>query len=348
MTESLYSKIAGLNLSVDALSLEPLELQVGGWRRLTTVVCLGGSGHEGRGEDVNYSRAEQQAFQAKDLKPLWLQTNFDGFCRALDHVDLAHGVDESPDARLFRRWAFESAALDLALRQNGLSLGEALGREHQPVQFVSSTGLGEPPSLVSLIAWLDADPTLRFKVDWSPQWSSEFCSSLAGLDVVDVVDLKGLYRGSFRGPEPSAEGYSRVLEHFPTAWIEDPAITDETKGCLEPARDRITWDANLHSLSDLIQLQDVPRCINIKPSRFGRVEELLRVYEYCESRDIAMYGGGQFELGPGRRQVQVLASLFHPDSPNDVAPSAFNEGSARPGLPTSPIPPSEFSASRGF
>ena len=38
-----------------------------------------------------------------------------------------------------------------------------------------------------------------------------------------------------------------------------------------------------------------------------------------------MYGGGQFELGIGRTQIQELASLFHPDMPNDVAPAEFNE-----------------------
>ena len=27
-----------------------------------------------------------------------------------------------------------------------------------------------------------------------------------------------------------------------------------------------------------------------------------------------------FELGPGRGQLQYLASLFHPDGPNDLAP----------------------------
>ena len=52
-----------------------------------------------------------------------------------------------------------------------------------------------------------------------------------------------------------------------------------------------------------------------------------------------MYGGGQFELGPGRRQIQRLASLFYADGPNDVAPSEYNDGPAREGLPTSPLPP---------
>ena len=38
-----------------------------------------------------------------------------------------------------------------------------------------------------------------------------------------------------------------------------------------------------------------------------------------------MYGGGQFELGPGRGQIQYLASVFHPDGPNDVAPTGFKK-----------------------
>ena len=52
-----------------------------------------------------------------------------------------------------------------------------------------------------------------------------------------------------------------------------------------------------------------------------------------------MYGGGQFELGIGRMQIQELASLFHPDMPNDVAPAAFNEPEIPRGVPPSPLPP---------
>ena len=55
---------------------------------------------------------------------------------------------------------------------------------------------------------------------------------------------------------------------------------------------------------------------------------------------MTVYGGGQFELGPGRGQIQYLASLFHPDSPNDVAPGGFNDPLPSPGLPSSPLAPS--------
>jgi hypothetical protein len=51
-----------------------------------------------------------------------------------------------------------------------------------------------------------------------------------------------------------------------------------------------------------------------------------------------MYGGGQFELGVGRGHIQYLASIFHPDTPNDVAPGGYNDVEPVDGLPASPLP----------
>ena len=69
------------------------------------------------------------------------------------------------------------------------------------------------------------------------------------------------------------------------------------------------------------------------------MQRLFDFYDHCEARGIEIYGGGQFELGPGRGQIQHLASLFHPDAPNDVAPKEYNDGGPRPDLPQSPLPP---------
>ena len=123
------------------------------------------------------------------------------------------------------------------------------------------------------------------------------------------------------------------------AWIEDPALTEETDPVLEPYRDRITWDAPIHSIADVEALPFRPRTLNVKPSRFGAVRELFDFYDWCAAEGIELYGGGQFELGPGRGQIQYLASLFHPDGPNDVAPGPYNEPVPQPGLPPSPLPP---------
>ena len=79
--------------------------------------------------------------------------------------------------------------------------------------------------------------------------------------------------------------------------------------------------------------------VNIKPSRFGEVRKLFDAYDYCEEHGIGAYGGGQFELGPGRGQIQYLASLFHPDTPNDVAPIGYGSPDVPDGLPASPLRP---------
>ena len=74
--------------------------------------------------------------------------------------------------------------------------------------------------------------------------------------------------------------------------------------------------------------------------------ELLRVYEYCGGEGIGMYGGGQFELGAGRGQIEYLASLYHPAGANDVAPLAYHTWEAAARLPSSPLPVS--AAPTGF
>ena len=77
--------------------------------------------------------------------------------------------------------------------------------------------------------------------------------------------------------------------------------------------------------------------VNVKPSRLGGLRPLLAAYEHCEANGIGMYGGGQFELGPGRGHIQYLASLFHPSTPNDVAPGGYNASEPPPDLPVSPL-----------
>ena len=108
---------------------------------------------------------------------------------------------------------------------------------------------------------------------------------------------------------------------------------------LEPHRDRITWDANIHSVADIEGLPFAPRMVNVKPSRLGPLRELTAAYDFCAERGIGMYGGGQFEIGPGRGQIQYLASVFHPDTPNDVAPGGYNDADPPAGLPDEPARP---------
>jgi hypothetical protein len=314
---SLYDSVRDLPLHVDGYYLEPLEREVArGFTLRRTVVVLHGRGEEGRGEEVDYDPRTQGTFQADEGKlPFAGEHTLDSFSL------LQAGQTE------YRRWAFESAALDLALRQAGLSLGAAVGRKPQPLRFVVSTRTANVPG------WLELYPELHFKLDPDRDWSDEV---IATLRHVDTVDFKGIYRLAFGSP-PDAELYTRVADAFPEAWIEDPALTPATTKALAPYRERITWDAAIHEWSDVEALPFRPRCLNCKPSRFGSVRRLFDFYDACEREGIALYGGGQFELGPGRGQIQLLASIFHADAPNDVAPGGYNAASPVGGLPSSPL-----------
>ena len=165
------------------------------------------------------------------------------------------------------------------------------------------------------------------------------CAAIGELATVRVLDLKGHYRGTPVDVETDPELYRQVAEAFPEAYLEDPDVNGETRALLEPLADRVTWDAPLHSLADIEALEWQPKAINSKPSRFGSLRELFAVYEHCAANGIAIYGGGQGEVELGRGQIQYLASLFHPDTPNDTAPSGYNDPAVPSGLPTAPMDP---------
>jgi hypothetical protein len=317
---SLYDRVRSLSLRIDGYVLEPLEREVArDFVLRRTVVVLQGNGEEGRGEDIDYDPASQERFQ-QDRGKLPLRG---------EHTLESFSLLQSGQAA-YRRWAFESAALDLALRQAGLSLGEVLGREPAPVRFVVST------RVVNVLRWLELYPELRFKLDPGSDWTEDVVASISATGHVDTVDFKGIYRGEFGSP-PDAELYRRVVEAFPEAWLEDPALTPATSEVLAPHRGRITWDAGIHEWGDVEALPFAPRALNCKPSRFGSVKRLFDFYDACSSAGIALYGGGQFELGPGRGQIQLLAALFHAEAPNDVAPAGYNASTPQQGLPESPL-----------
>jgi hypothetical protein len=337
---STFDLLSELPVEIDSYALEGLKAEVSsGFERLTTLVHLRGGGHAGIGEDVVYDAVDQTAMQeAGDVHTLAGRYTLREFCSLIDSLDLFPVEPQREVSRLYRRWTFHSAALDLALRQAGRPLHEVLGIEPRPVSFVVSLRLGEPPSLDPISRRLERYPTLRFKLDPTSSWDPELIAALVAADAVDSVDFKSLYQGTVVDQPTDPVLYRRVIDAFPNAWIEDPDVVDpQSAAILAPHHDRITWDAPIHSIADIEALPFAPRMVNIKPSRIGSLPDLCATYDYCAERGIGAYGGGQFELGPGRGQAQYLASLFHPDTPNDLAPAGYNLDDPADGLPASPL-----------
>ena len=305
---------------------------------MTTLIQLRGGGFEGIGEDVVYDGLYHVALQAEGgALPLAGSYTLASCCGALALDRLWPSPPVRDVSALYRRWAFESAALDLGLRQAGRSLPELLGREPGPVNYVVSMrfafGAEGPERADRLHDVLEKYPGTRFKLDPTNNWTPELIDELVATGAVDSLDLKGQYKDTPVDVDTDPELYARVIETFPDAWLEDPDINDETLPILEPVsrarhlgradpRDRRRGGAAVEA-----------EHVNIKPSRVGPIETLFDFYDYCEREGIGAYGGGQTELGVGRGHIQYLASLFHPDTPNDTAPRGFNNRSCRTGCP---------------
>jgi L-alanine-DL-glutamate epimerase-like enolase superfamily enzyme len=340
--------LASLPLRIERHTFEPLQALVSSeFERKSTVIHIAGAGQEGTGEDVTYDAVDHEILQAEGPH-LLLEGNWTigTFSEHLATLELFPKEPQREVSRRYRVWAYESAALDLALRQAGTTLHEALERRPRPVRFVVSLRLGEPPSIDPLRKRLEAYPSLRFKLDPTSSWDDELIAALVDTRAVESVDFKAYYSGSIVDQPADPLLYRRVVEAFPNAWIEDPALTPETDAVLETHRERFSWDAPIHSVADIQGLRYPPRMVNIKPSRLGGLRNLLDAFDYCAAQGIGNYGGGQFELGVGRGQIQYLASLFHADAPNDVAPSGYNLPTPPEGLPSPPLAPTP--SERGF
>jgi L-alanine-DL-glutamate epimerase-like enolase superfamily enzyme len=339
---SLWPRLAALPLAIEGYELEGLTAELaGGMVRTTIQIRLQGAAHDGLGEDISPFPDDPDALRnaPADL-PLQGEWTLGSFSDHLATLDQWTSPPEWEAARLYRNWAYESAALDLALRQAGRSLHEVLGRAPRPLTFVNSLGLGDPPSTDTIHRRLAHHPDVHFKLDAAAAWSLGVCQDLAATGAVDVVDFKGQYGIEVEDADALGAMYERVVATFPGAILEDPHDLPEVAGPLAPHVGRVSYDAPIHSVDDLATTPVNPiGTVNIKPCRTGGLKALLALYAQCEAEGIRMYGGGMGENGVGRGQIQLLAAIFHPDGPNDVAPSGFNREDPAEDLPSSPLPP---------
>jgi L-alanine-DL-glutamate epimerase-like enolase superfamily enzyme len=340
-TESLWPRLAELPLVVESCEYDRLHaLAMHDFERVTTHVRLLGAGAEGLGEDVSVHIEDGTSLhETQPVLPLVGEWTLAGFC---DHLATLDPWTEPPEweaARRWRNWAFESAALDLALRQAGRALHDVLGLEPRSVRFVNSMGLGEEPSIEPVRRRLDRAPGVRFKLDAQETWSPELVEEVAATGAVDTIDFKGHYGLEVKDPEALLALYDHVPAAFPDAYLEDPHDLAGIAGRLGDQVDRVSYDAPIHTAAEIGATPLPGRVVNVKPSRIGSVRELLEVYARCAREGRPMYGGGMGELGVGRGQIELLAALFHPDAPNDVAPSAYNEEDPAGILPASPLAP---------
>src|SRR5262249_52794253 len=152
-----------LAVVVEGVAFERHELAVSPeFQRVTTTVHLQGGGREGLGEDVTYLANLHDDYPVPEVVGDW---TLDSFSDSLDGFRFFQLEPQDGAAHAYRRWAWESAALDLALAQAGTGLAELLGRERSPVTYVVSTRVDRVWPLLEL------EPDTRFKLDPTGEWA---------------------------------------------------------------------------------------------------------------------------------------------------------------------------------
>lgn len=345
---AVWERLAALPLTIEAVNFTTVRLPLPAMERVTTVITLRGLGETGLGEDVTYEAGDHLRLLNEEPEVIatgtWTLGSFTAW--VAEHDLFPDRPPEREVARRYRRWAWESAALDLALRQADTDLATVLDRSPAPVTFVSSARVGSPPSLEPLQALLMAVPGLRFKLDAGEDWDESFVAELAKLAHVACVDFKAYYSGTIVDVDLSPEQTLAIALALPHATLEDVAPGRAMELVARADAERLSWDAPIHSTADVDALPLRPHRMNVKPSRVGSIQALLELYEQLETLGVEMYGGGQFELSVGRGQIILLASLMHPHAANDTAPVAFHAFEPGDALPSSPLPAP--TALRGF
>src|SRR5215207_7966437 len=270
-SSSPWERLSALSVLIDSYEFERRHAQVSyGFERVTTVVHLRGGGAEGLGEDVSPYESEANTLHVlRPELPLAGEWTLGALCNRLHELDQWPVPPQWDMARRWRNWAFESAALDLALNQAGRALHDVIDREPRAVRFVNSLSLGEPPAFDPIRRRLERHPDLRFKLDAAPQWTPELIDEVAATGAVEIIDFKGHY-GLEMGELPALLAmYERVIAAFPAALLEDAHGLPEVTELLASESHRISYDAPIHSVQDIETTPLTPRALNIKPCRVG-------------------------------------------------------------------------------
>jgi hypothetical protein len=300
--ERLAAALADLPVVIEDAACRARDVLVPsyGGERPTSLVRIVGAGRIGEGEHVGFT-AEAHASFARTLD----RWDLGGSWRI---ATLAHAMRER-GLHAYDRAALEMAAIDLALAQRATTLGTLAGVVPRPVRHVVSFGRVLDPA-----AEAARHPGAELKVDAEPAWPDDVWRALAATGRVRILDWKGA------GDEAA---YERALRWLPDVLHEDPA--EPYPAAIGEA---LAVDAAVTEPAALDRL--APVAVNLKPARMGSLLDVLRTAARCARRDIAVYVGGMFEIGVGRRQLCDLASVLCPDAPNDLAPIPLAETPTTP------------------
>ena len=206
---STWQMLCDLSVEIDDYSLEPLQATVSSdFERKSTVIRLRGVGEEGLGEDVTYDAVDHDILQAAGANlPLAGRFTLGSFCEHLATLSLFPQPPQREVSARYRTWAYESAALDLALRQarRAAARGARARAAAGALRRLDAPRRAAVDRAAAQAAWR-CIPCCASSSTRPARGTSALIAELVGTGAVDSVDFKGLYHGSIvdQPPGPGA------------------------------------------------------------------------------------------------------------------------------------------------
>ena len=288
------------------------------------IVQVEGSGVVGWGECVAgtgpwYSYETTQTawhILADFLVPLVLDGYFDGPELTFDAFGRVRGHNMA-------KAGLEMAIWDLAARQAGVSLSQALGGMRDRISVGVSVGVqADVETLLERIAGFVDQGYRRIKIKIKPGWDVDVTRAVRERfpDIPLQVDANSAYRLTDVDVFRAIDGLDLLL-------IEQPLAHDdiyEHSLLQRELKTPVCLDESIHSVDDARAALALRSCrvINVKPGRVGGHTSSKRIHDFCQSEQVPLWHGGMLETGVGRAHSVALASLAGFTLPGDISASA--------------------------
>ena len=331
-----WPALADLPLVVEELGYGRLDPGPGfGEAHSTRLVRLTGAGHEGLGEDITLF------FEPEG--PTWRSPASGRSARsARTSTRSSSGRASEPE---FATWSAASATGATSPRRWTSRSRRRAGRctrcsaaSRGPSSYVNSFGIGDPDVGRRCCAGSSATPGCASSS--TPTWLDPRRRRRARRHRRRPRRrLQGPLRARGRGSGRAARAVRARARGLPEALSRTARPARGHRAARAARRPRLLRRADPHRRRPRRGARpgaDVQH--QAEPGRVAaRAVRALR--RRASERGLAMYGGGMGELGVARGQIQLLAAMFSPDAPNDIAPPGFNALEPAAGLPPSPLAP---------
>ncbi|MBM7570490.1 o-succinylbenzoate synthase [Aquibacillus albus] len=241
----------------------------------------------------------------------------------IDHPDDVYSRFSTIRRNNMAKSALEGAVWDIYAKRQGKSLATALGGEKKEIDVGISIGIqSSVKELLTVIEGFAAEGYKRMKIKVKPGWDVEVMrevrKAFPGLPL--MVDANSAY--TLKDKE-----HLKQLDDLDLMMIEQPLAHDDIFDHAVLQRELETpvcLDESIHSFEDARRAIELGSCkiINIKIGRVGGLSESVRIHDYCQNHDIAVWCGGMLEAGVGRAHNIALTTLANFTLPGDTAGSS--------------------------